>query len=299
MQTSAQLANVIPVILSRARDAIEKPTIMSEFVQKVTLKDGDGTTYNWPKFATVLQAQSLTEGEPINNPQRLIPTPQQFTTSEVGVHMVLTDKAVRVTPEPMMARAGRFMGNAMKRRRETDMLGLFAGLSRDLGSAGSAWAPGWLSAAHVRLQAAAEANQVEPTPEGQRHIAVIHPFHYHDLLTSAATLGSNINDDGVGYFPIEGLTREIIQNYQIKQLYDVAIATSPLISIDGSDDAIGAIFCKDTFLLVETSVSMRMEKERDINLRGTAMVITSEYGTGELEDQFGFKMTADATAPAA
>jgi hypothetical protein len=29
------------------------------------------------------------------------------------------------------------------------------------------------------------------------------------------------------------------------------------------------------------------------------MVLTSEYGNGELEDQHGFKMTADATAPAA
>ena len=292
--TSTTLANVIPTILSRARDVIEKPTVMSEFVQKVTLKDGDGLTYNWPKFGTKLDAQSLTENVPINNPQRLIPTTQQFTTSEVGVHVVLTDKAVRTTPEPMVARAGRFMGNAMKRKMETDLLSLFSGLSRELGAANSAWSPGWVSAGHARLIAASEANQTEPT-EG-RIVAVIHPFHFHDLLTSAATLGSNINSTS-GYFPIEGITEELIRRGELKQLYDTVIARAPLMSVDGSDDAIGAIFSMDAFLLVRTSVSMRMERERDIYLRAEAMVITSEYGTGELEDQFGIKMTADATAP--
>lgn len=293
--TSTTLANVIPTILSRARDVIEKPTIMSEFVQKVQIKDGDGTTYNWPKFGTQLAAQSLSEGTPINNPQTLIPTTQQFTTSEVGVHVVLTDRAVRVTPEAMMARAGRFMGNAMKRKKETDLLSLFAGLSRDLGTANNAFNPAFLSAAKVRLEAASESGQSEPV-EGAI-FAVLHPFHYHDTLTSAATLGSNINSTS-GYLPIEGLTEELIRNYDIKRLYDVNIARSSLISIDGSDDAVSAIFSKDAFLLVNTSVSMRMEKDRDIYLRAEAMVITSEYGTGELEDQFGFKVTADASAPA-
>lgn len=293
--TSTTLANVIPTILSRARDVIEKPTVMSEFVTKVMLKDGDGLTYNWPKFAALLEAQSLSEGTPINNPQKLIPTTQQFTTSEVGVHVVLTDKALRVTPEAMIARAGRFMGNAMKRKKETDLLSLFSGLSRDLGTANNPFDPDWLSVAYSRLKAASEANQTEPVESGV--FAVLHPFHYHDSLVSAATLGNNINSTS-GYIPIDGLTEELIRNYEIKRLYDTNIALAPLISIDGSDDAISAIFGRDAFLLVNTSLSMRMERERDIFLRAEAMVITSEYGTGELEDQFGFKVTADATAPA-
>jgi hypothetical protein len=51
------------------------------------------------------------------------------------------------------------------------------------------------------------------------------------------------------------------------------------------------------FLYVGTSHSMKMEKDRDIELRADTMVLTSEYGFGELEDQFGFAITADATAP--
>lgn len=297
--TSTTWQNVIPTVLSRARDVIEKPTIMTDanVVTKVTLKDGQGLTYNWPKFGTGLTAQTLSEGEPIANRQKLIPSTQQFTTAEKGVAVIMTDKAQRVTPEPMKARAGRFMGNALRRVNETDMLSLFSGLSRDLGSASNPFTPGWISAGKVRLIAASEAGQSEPV-DGEV-VAVIHPFHAHDFLTSSATLGSNIANGTDGYYPIEGWTEELVREYDIKRAYGVTIAQAPLINIDGSDDAVSAIFSKMAFIHVSTSHKMRMETDRDIELRANLMVLTSEYGVGELEDQFGFAMTADATAPAA
>ena len=298
VNTSADWGNVIETTISRARDVIEKPTVMTDMnvVTVVTIKDGDGLTYNWPKFGTAWSAQALTEGVPINNPQKLIPTTQQFTTSENGIQWILTDKAKRVTKEPMAARAGRFGGHAMRRLKETTGLGLFSGLSRDLGTANNAFAPGWLSAAKVRLKAASESGQTEPA-EGEI-TAIIHPFHAHDILTSSATLGSNINSTS-GYFPIEGWTEEMVREYDIRRLYGVDVAQAPLISIDGNDDAIGAVFSKMAFIHVKTSHMMKVEKDRDIELRADMVVMTSEYGFGELEDQFGFKMTADATAPAA
>lgn len=296
INTTGNLGNVIPTVLSRARDLVEKPTVMtnSNVVTKVTLKDGDGLTYNWPKFGTALEAQDLTEGVPINNPQKLIPDTQQFGTSEIGLQVILTDKASRVTKEPMAARAGRFMGNAMRRSKEVTGLGLFSGLSRSFGSAGASFDAGWLSAGKVRLAAASEANQTEPV-EGEI-IAIVHNFHAHDILQDSATLGSNLNDN-TGRFPIQGWTEELVREYDIRRVYGVDVAQAPLIAIDSGDDAVGAIFGKMAFIHVATSHSMRMEKDRDITLRADMMVLTSEYGFGELEDQAGIKIIADATAP--
>lgn len=296
INTTGNLGNVIPTVLSRARDLVEKPTVMtnSNVVTKVTLKDGDGLTYNWPKFGTALEAQDLTEGVPINNPQKLIPDTQQFGTSEIGLQVILTDKAKRVTKEPMAARAGRFMGNAMRRSKEVTGLGLFSGLSRSFGSAGASFDAGWLSAGKVRLAAASEANQTEPV-EGEI-IAIVHNFHAHDILQDSATLGSNLNDN-TGRFPIQGWTEELVREYDIRRVYGVDVAQAPLIAIDSDDDAVGAIFGKMAFIHVATSHSMRMEKDRDITLRADMMVLTSEYGFGELEDQAGIKIIADATAP--
>lgn len=295
LQTSGDIAAVIATVLSPAREVVEKNTFLREMFSEYTLGDGDGTTVNWPKFPYQLTAQGLTEGIALNNPQKLIPTSQQFTTSEVGIQVMQTDKSIRVTPEPMRARAGRMMGNAMKRKMELDCLGLFAGLSRALGSgAGNAFNPALLSAARVRLMTAAESGQTEAVP-GQIY-AVIHPFHWHDTLVSAANFGSNINSD-LGYAPIMGITEQIIREYDIKQLYGIPIAQHALMEIDASDDAVGAVFAKEAFLFIKTSNMMKNETERDPSLRAYSTWMTSEYGVGEIEDQWGFKIVADATAP--
>jgi hypothetical protein len=294
LQTSADISAVLSTVLSPARDVIEKPVFLEKMISHVKLGDGDGATYNWPKFPTQLSAQSLTEGVRLDNPQKLIPTSQQFTTSEVGIEVMMTDKSLRLTPEPMRARAGRFAGNAMKRKKEEDILALFAGLSRDLGSAGSAFSPSDLAVAKVRLQAAAESGVTEAAPGP--YYAVIHPFHFHDTLVSAATLGSNINSD-IGYAPIPGITEDLIKNYEVIPLYGVPVATHALMDIDSSDDAVGAVFSKEAFLYISTSNTMHTETDRDPGLRAWSMFITSEYGVGEVEDDWGFKITADATAP--
>jgi hypothetical protein len=59
--TTADLANVLPTILSPAREYIEKKTFVTEMVTKIPLKDGDGSTINMPKFGQVLQAIALNE----------------------------------------------------------------------------------------------------------------------------------------------------------------------------------------------------------------------------------------------
>lgn len=122
--------------------------------------------------------------------------------------------------------------------------------------------------------------------------------HYHDVLVSAATLGSNINSTS-GYFPIEGLTEQIIREYDVKTLYDVPMIRHAMMEVDASDDAIGAVFSKEALLFLSTSNMLHSETEHDKNLRAWDMVMTSEYGVGEIEDQWGFKIIADASLPTA
>lgn len=299
LQTTADISAIIATVLSPARDYIEKPTFLEKMISHVPLKDGDGLTYNWPKFSTQLTAQSLSEGVPLHNPQKLIPTSQQFTVSEVGLEIMMTDRSLRVTPEPMRARAGRYAGAAMKRKLELDIMGLFAGLSRDLGSAGAAFNPAFLNAARVRLQTASGTGVDTGTEAAPGPLyAVLHPFHVHDIYVSSATLGSNIaNTSPQGYYPIDGWTEDLVRNGNITRLYGLDIAQHALMPIDASDDAVGAVFSKEAFLYITTSNRMKTETDRDKNLRAWDMVITSEYGVGEVEDQWGFKITADATPP--
>lgn len=294
--STSTISAVIQTTLQRAYEYIEKPTVMNNnrVVTIVTLEDGDGTTYNWPKFGQKFTAQALSEGQPINNPQTLVPSSNQFSTSEYGVMFLITDKARRVTKEPMWARGGRFCGNAMRRYKEVQGLSLFAGLSRDLGAANNPFSPGYVGVAKVRLRAAAEAGQTEPV-EGDI-VGVLHDFHKHDFLASSGVLGSNINSAS-GYMPIEGWTEEMVREYDIRRYEGVDLLSSSLMSIDANDDAVAAIFNKSAFIHVKTSHAMRAERDRDIFLRADALVMTAEDGWGELEDQFGFKITADVSPP--
>lgn len=290
--TTSDLTNVLPTIISPAREYIEKKTFVTRFVTSIKLSDGDGLSVNMPKFGQVLQAQALAENVAISNPQRLIPSTQQFTAGEVGCEVILTDRAIQRTPEAMMARAGRFIGNAMRRKKEEDLLALFAGFSRDLGSAGSTYSSTKLAAAYTRLSAGSEVGQSEPAP--MPYAAILHPYHWYDVLVEASTIGSNTAGTPIP----EGLSQRMSEDYVVPGLFGIPVDLHPLIDIDAADDAIGAILSREALLLINTSTSMKREQERNIHLRAWDIVVTSQYGTGELEDQFGFAGTFDATAPA-
>ena len=47
-------------------------------------------------------------------------------------------------------------------------------------------------------------------------------------------------------------------------------------------------------MAVLSSVETRTERQRDISLRGTELVITSDYGVFELDDTRGAPLTFDA-----
>lgn len=288
--TTTDLANVLPTILGPAREFIEKKTFLPRFFTNITLKDGDGLSVNMPKFGQVLQAIALAENVPISNPQRLIPSTQQFTAGEVGCEVILTDRAIQRTPEAMRARAGRFLGNAMRRKKEADLIALFAGLSRDLGAAGAPWSSAILARAFTRLTAAAESGQDEPAPGP--FAAIIHPYHWYDVLVEASTMGFNTD-----VIP-NGLSQKLSEDYVVQGLYGIPVNLHPQIAIDGSDDAIGFIGSRESLLMLNTNHPFSKEEERDIHLRAWDIVVTSQYGTGEIEDQFAFAVTADATVPA-
>ena len=81
----------------------------------------------------------------------------------------------------------------------------------------------------------------------------------------------------------------------MRPLNGVPIFEDGNLSVDGSDDAVGVIADKSA-MAVLSSVETRTERQRDISLRGTELVITSDYGVFELDDTKGAPLTFDAAA---
>ena len=73
----------------------------------------------------------------------------------------------------------------------------------------------------------------------------------------------------------------------------VQIFESSNVAVDGSDDAIGAIFSSQA-LGIAIQSDMNIEYQRNASLRADEVVATARYGVAELIDSYGVKLTADA-----
>ena len=89
------------------------------------------------------------------------------------------------------------------------------------------------------------------------------------------------------------LANEAMRTGYVGTIAGVQIFESANVSIDGSDDAIGAIFSSDALAMV-MSADIRIEQQRDASARATELVGVATYGVSELHDSYGVKLTADA-----
>ena len=95
-----------------------------------------------------------------------------------------------------------------------------------------------------------------------------------------------------------GWSSDLLGNFfsGLRPLNGVPIFEDGNLSIDSSDDAVGVIANKDA-LVVLNSVDTRTERQRDVSLRATEVVMTADYGVFELDDTRGAPFTFDAAAP--
>lgn len=99
------------------------------------------------------------------------------------------------------------------------------------------------------------------------------------------------------YPNLDAVTTQALRDYYVTTLLGgVRIFTSSNISVDGSDDAIGAIFTRNAIWL-DTRRAVRMEPERDASARAWELNINAGYAYGLVRTTYGVKYTSDAAAP--
>jgi hypothetical protein len=85
-----------------------------------------------------------------------------------------------------------------------------------------------------------------------------------------------------------------MRNYFIGTINGVRIFESASIDVDGSGDAVGAVFHPMALGMVMKR-NLRIATQRDESARATEIIATAAYGVAELKDAYGVKLTADAT----
>jgi hypothetical protein len=222
-----------------------------------------------------MSASALTDGIDLLDSEEIGMSYIDLTASEVGLKVIITDKLVRQANDDVFRVVGRQMGDAMGRKLDEDIIALFSALNggTTLGADNKDMAIG----ACTGLVAWARANKL-PRPISCIH----HP-------NAIATAVKSVSGASATYFAgiMQGLSEELLRNFWKFSLDGISFFEDGNIAkISGYDSGYGAIFSKNAMVYVEAQAPS-VERERDASLRGTEVVIVSDYGVFEVDDGYG------------
>jgi len=205
-----------------------------------------------------------------------------LTPAEVIAQFILTDANVESDPDGARNQAAQELGEAAAKKVDTDLVGVFASFSTDVGTANSSFSTTILADAISTARAVY-------APTGQLR-AVLHPYHWHDIwLETGVPAATYANKDA--------MTARALQEYFMGSYLGIPVYTSMNIAIDTNTDAVSAVFTPQA-IAFDVRRAYRLEPERDASLRAWELNATMvyAYGLGE-RPTWGIKATSDATAP--
>ena len=265
---------------------VREGTIMLPLVWNHTLPQG----INQKDIPTWSQASvaSSTDGVEIQDGQSFTPSSTTFTASEAGALILVTDNAMEDSQDDVGRLAGEELGGAMAAYYDSQLMGNFDSFSTNaLGSAGTELSVPYVFAAHALLHG----NSTQRVPRFGKVSGVLHTFQYTEL------------EETIGWPAVSNLAsvppdiqRQALKSAYVTTIRGIKLFGSNVLSVDGSDDAKGAIFHERALVVVHQR-KPRIEKERNPRLRGWEIVATQRFGHGINQNEWAVEMYFDAATP--
>ncbi len=274
--TTGNLENAQNIMIAEMRFTAEHLAPCANLINKLSLAKGQ-KQITWPKVGQ-MEAQSLSDGVDLVASEDIGLSSVDLTPAEVGLKVILSDKLVRQFYEDIFRIIGRQMGDAMARKKDTDVIALFSSLGASLSDTLLGVDNIALNLTRAAACVAYATAQKFPRPVSFVH----HP-------NAIAALSMNAAGVGTTYFPgvQPGLPEELLRNFWKINVDGVNFYHDGNIEkITGYDSGYGAIFSKDAMAIIQ-SLAPTTERERDASLRATEIVIVSDYGVFEVDDAYG------------
>jgi len=271
--TSSTLDDLFANIIAQARFTAEEQSLMLGLVTQYEIGSQAGKTIQVPKYPSIVAAD-LTEGTDMSS-TTVSTSSVAITVSEVGAQVLLTDLAAMGAGNPA-DELGTVLGNAIATKMDKDLIALFDGFSASIGAAGAE-----ITVADIfKAAATLRANKVTGVIN-----AVVHPYQAYALKANLTNTFANPNGGD--------LQNEAMRNGYVGTIAGVNIYESANVTIDGSDDAKGAVFAPEA-LAIAMKRDFQIEPERDASNRAFELNATAVYGVGELDDSYGVEILSDA-----
>ena len=277
--TTGNLENASKIIIAAARYTEEHNAPAMALIESFSLPKG-AKQVTVPKVGQ-MTVSDLVDGQDIVDEEENGMTTVDLTAAEVGAKVILTDKLVREQQNNVFTMIGKQLGDAMARKKDTDVHALY----ETLGASLPVTALGGNGAIMNMANVVAAIAYAKAQKFGTNVYMLHHPNAVADLAAQAATVTGELTG---------GWSVDLLKQFYsgIKPINGVSIFEDGNLAVDSSDDAFGVIADKSA-MAVLNSVETRTERQRDASMRATEVVITSDYGVFELDDSKGVSVEYD------
>jgi len=273
--TTGNLENASKIIIAASRYTEEHNAPALALIESFSLPKG-AKQVTVPKVGQ-MTVSDLTDGQDIVDEEEIGMTTVDLTAAEVGAKVILTDKLVREQQSNVFTMIGRQLGDAMARKKDTDVHALYGTLN---GGVKVGATTKFMKASNVQgAIAVAKANKF-----GSQLYILHHPNAVAYLSKESAIVASTAASELTN-----GWSADLLKNFWsgLRPMNGVSIFEDGNLAAESNGtDGIGVIADKSA-LAVLNSVETRTEKQRDASMRATEVVITSDYGVFELDDSKG------------
>ena len=275
--TTSTLNDLLPAITAEAMFVANERSIMRGLVKNYAIPASNGKTITVPIYPTQTAA-SVTEGDEVSNTE-VSTNGVTLTVSTVAIRTIITDLVRASSASNVVADMGRLFGEAIAKKMDQDLLGLFSGFATNVGDATTPFSAAILAQAVARLRANA-------VPSDQL-ACVVNPYVAYDLKSALTNTFANPNA-GI-------IQNEAMQTGYVGTLFGVPVFESSNIANTGTaGDYVGAVFHRDALGLAMIG-DITIETQRSARHIGDDIVASAHYGVGELYDLYGCKITADSS----
>jgi hypothetical protein len=218
--TSSTLSELYTNITQEAIFTFQETSVMRPLVTLYPLM-GSGKVAEVPVYPAI-SAAAVNEATDLSN-TAVNPTSATITASEIGVMTTLTDLGANSASRNVGADIGKLFGEAIAKKVDTDLCGLFSSFTTNTGGAA-----GTELTADLLFKAQAQLRTLSvPAP----YYAVFHPkalFNLKKTLTQAGYSGTAT--------AISELGNEALRNGYIGRIAGIDVFENANLAIDGSDD---------------------------------------------------------------
>ena len=273
--TTAINSELFANLVGAAQYQAYETSIARQLVTVFDVPVNAGKTVQVPVWASIA-AQNITD-ESAATAADTNTTSQTITLTEHVVAHTVTDMLRDSSYSNIMQQLGDQSGRAIAESIDKQVFDLFTGFTEAGPGAGAE-----LTVDHI-LKAVASLRSAKLTGP---FYAVLNPkVAYAIKKELAVTAGAAAYSD---------LGNAILNTGYIGTIAGVQLFESGLISIDGSGDAIGAVFSANA-LGHAMRGTLSLEQQRQAKARATDIVLTANAGAAIINSAYGLKLTADAT----